>query len=356
MIKDETLLVGWFSNHHKPLAILRAKVKASLGKACELKKAGATRMGTNTWVGERLQQLKGPLQMTVVDPDYQRQNYKDLPPDYEYEVGEKVAREHRGGTAKKLVLDDEPKGFWSRVADHVSVTMPICKFLRRHDTSAPATGKVYHGWFEMGEHLKASNVDYAKESCDKHASRWLYSHLPFFAAAYVLDPEFIEHDHSSNEEVMDGFYATLEKVAILLQIRAIHEEDPSNFEQFWTARSAAIVADPLAQRSMDNFPSYPDASDADVKEFCAAANAQLAVYKKKAGIFARSWVMESAKDMPAYLWWDQNGGSTPELQVVARMVLAQPASASICERINSEFEFIKDRRSAPCPSNHTLLF
>ena len=26
------------------------------------------------------------------------------------------------------------------------------------------------------------------------------------------------------------------------------------------------------------------------------------------------------------------------------MVLAQPASASICERINSEFEFIKDRR------------
>ena len=26
------------------------------------------------------------------------------------------------------------------------------------------------------------------------------------------------------------------------------------------------------------------------------------------------------------------------------MVLAQPASASICERINSEFEFVKDRR------------
>ena len=26
------------------------------------------------------------------------------------------------------------------------------------------------------------------------------------------------------------------------------------------------------------------------------------------------------------------------------MILAQPASASICERINSEFEFVKDRR------------
>ena len=34
----------------------------------------------------------------------------------------------------------------------------------------------------------------------------------------------------------------------------------------------------------------------------------------------------------------------PELQAVARIILAQPASASICERINSEFEFVKDRR------------
>ena len=44
------------------------------------------------------------------------------------------------------------------------------------------------------------------------------------------------------------------------------------------------------------------------------------------------------------MWWDMNGSSVPELQVVARMVLAQPASASICERINSEFAFVKDRR------------
>ena len=46
----------------------------------------------------------------------------------------------------------------------------------------------------------------------------------------------------------------------------------------------------------------------------------------------------------ADMWWDQHGSSTPELQVMARMVLAQPASASICERINSEFAFVKDRR------------
>jgi hypothetical protein len=30
--------------------------------------------------------------------------------------------------------------------------------------------------------------------------------------------------------------------------------------------------------------------------------------------------------------------------MMARIALAQPASASICERINSEFAFIKDRK------------
>ena len=44
------------------------------------------------------------------------------------------------------------------------------------------------------------------------------------------------------------------------------------------------------------------------------------------------------------MWWDANGASCPELQYVARIVLSQPASASICERINSEFAFVKDPR------------
>ena len=40
----------------------------------------------------------------------------------------------------------------------------------------------------------------------------------------------------------------------------------------------------------------------------------------------------------------QYGASVPELRYVACLVLAQPASASIIERINSEFAFVKDRR------------
>ena len=48
--------------------------------------------------------------------------------------------------------------------------------------------------------------------------------------------------------------------------------------------------------------------------------------------------------MPAYEWWEQYGSSVPELQTVACIILSQPTSASIIERINSEFSFIKDRR------------
>eukprot|EP00966_Prymnesium_polylepis_P263740 6093272-Prymnesium_polylepis.1 len=101
-IKEEGVVVGWFTNHQKPLAILREKVKAALGKSCELRKAGATRMGTNTFVGERLLKLKGSLQQTVVDPQYVAQGYKDLPPEQEVGYCGTVVREHKGGAAKKL--------------------------------------------------------------------------------------------------------------------------------------------------------------------------------------------------------------------------------------------------------------
>ena len=143
-----------FSNHQKPLAILREKVRGVFnGKAKELKKAGATRMGSHTFVGERLGELKSSLQATVVDERYTAENYLDMSDEREIGNGGTVLREHKGGTAKKLVLDDA--GFWQRVRRHVGLTMPICKLLRRHDSSAPSVGKVYHGWYEVGESIKS---------------------------------------------------------------------------------------------------------------------------------------------------------------------------------------------------------
>ena len=70
------------------------------------------------------------------------QNYKDLPDTIEEGSYEKTVREYKGGTVKKLVLDDDAGGFWQRVRGHVAMTLPIFKLLRRHDSSAPTIGKV----------------------------------------------------------------------------------------------------------------------------------------------------------------------------------------------------------------------
>eukprot|EP00966_Prymnesium_polylepis_P184421 4274688-Prymnesium_polylepis.1 len=178
--------------------------------------------------------------------------------------------------------------------------MPICKLLRRHDSSAPSVGKVYHGWFEVGESIKESDASYAKEAESKHEARWAYSHAAIFAAAYVCDPEFISHAQSSNSEVQEGLLETMEKIAILLKVRSLAEKD-DNIAKLWKLRKKAIETDPMAQKKWDNFPKYPDASDPEVQDFCTKVSAQLVHYRNKQGIFARPFVMNAAKDMPAYL-------------------------------------------------------
>ena len=82
-----------------------------------------------------------------------------------------MIRTNKGATASKLVLDNG--GFWSRVETHVTVTKPIFKMLRRFDSSAPAVGKLYSSWFELGEHLKQQTgvVDYASTLSEKHNVR-----------------------------------------------------------------------------------------------------------------------------------------------------------------------------------------
>ena len=78
LIYREGTVISWFTHHHKPLAIFRQKCKDILSRSYELVRAGATRMGTHTLVGERLLKVKAVLQATVVDSEYVAQNYKDL--------------------------------------------------------------------------------------------------------------------------------------------------------------------------------------------------------------------------------------------------------------------------------------
>lgn len=114
--------------------------------------------------------------------------------------------------------------------------------------------------------------------------------------------------------------------------------------KLWKKRASLIAADPKKQHTWQDFPAYPKIDAAAVSSFCAQVSAQLVLYRGRKGEFARNWIFAAAENMPAYEWWEQYGSSVPELQVVACMILAQPSSASIIERINSEFAFVKDRR------------
>jgi len=195
------------------------------------------------------------------------------------------------------------------------------------------------GFFK--ESLKASNADFASHAIEKHEERWAYGHCSLAAAAYVVDPEFLSHEQENNEEVMEGFYDVVEKIGILKEVRRIIAQKESaasdDLTKKWEARRAMIVADPSRQKTWDHFPMYPTVESANVSSFCKTVSGQLALYRGRKGCFARAWVMQAADSMPAYLWWDQHGSSVAELQLVSRIILATPASASICERINSEF-------------------
>lgn len=71
---------------------------------------------------------------------------------------------------------------------------------------------------------------------------------------------------------------------------------------------------------------------------------QLQKYRNREGLFGRAPALNSAKSMPSWAWWLQFGAGVPDLQALAIKVLAQPASASSCERNWSTFEFIHNKR------------
>ena len=174
--------------------------------------------------------------------------------------------------------------------------MPIFKFLRRTDTGSPTLGKLYSGWFELGEFLKSNASAFQKLAQEKWMERWAYGHRDVSAAAYMVDPEFHSHDQASNSEVTAGFMKTLEKLAILMEVRRREQESPGELEKEWKTRLEFLKLDKKNWRSFDHYPSYPDKSHAAVKTFCRKVSEQLHLYRNRKGIFASEWVFDSAEN------------------------------------------------------------
>jgi hypothetical protein len=234
-------------------------------------------------VGERLLELKPALQATVVDAIYTAKNYKDAASTEEATGSGKTVRTNKGATTKKLTLYD---GFWARVTTHVEVTKPLLKMLRRFDSSVPAASKVFSSSFEAGEHLKATTSTYKASCLEAHEERWAYGHSDFASAAYALDPEFHEHDISSNAEVSSGFVNVVEKIGILKSVRG----NLTKYVALWKARRGFLGDDPSKLASYESFPTYPTVKAKGVSAFCQTVNSQVTLYRGKTGVFAEGWV------------------------------------------------------------------
>ena len=84
------------------------------------------------------------------------------------------------------------------------VDRPIVTFLREVDGDRPVTGKVYHRFFSLMEHVRemeALDDDRRDALLEIIEKRWNDAHSDMHAAGYALDPEFLTHAYTSSEEV-----------------------------------------------------------------------------------------------------------------------------------------------------------
>lgn len=271
VIADCKTIAQFITNHHASVAIFRTYSEHEIVKPAE------TRFATHFLLIDRLVKVKDSLQKTVIDEKYKAwtASLKRTVQDVADEVND-------------LVLSNI---FWKKVADVVQLCEPIVKLLRLCDSGQPALGKVYWGMFKLQEHIAAMPSNKRAPLQRAFKDRWEMLHSDLHSVAYMLDPEYSDHDSKSVEEVMTGWLNVLDKMYD-------DEEDKQS-----------VISD-------------------------------YSKYQNKEGIFARDVVWASAHRMPAWKWWAEFGATVPHLQKLAIKVLAQPTAAVACERSWSTYKFI----------------
>jgi hypothetical protein len=127
---------------------------------------------------------------------------------------------------------------------------------------------------EVVESISNSSLPAARKNEVKQLAnnRWNMLYSPMHAAGFVLNPEFQTYDQHANEEVMEGFWQMVNKLA--------------------PAESHGKIAQ---QRSK---------------------------YKNREGLFSIPAAINAASTMAAHALWLEFGASCPELQSIAVKVLA----------------------------------
>jgi len=151
-----------------------------------------------------------------------------------------------------------------------------------------------------------------------HADRWEYLHSDFHAAAYALDPEFIDTAGKLDGPTQTGLMNVIKKLSLRDALLAAPDRD------------AAMLT--LNLQSPEVF------------EREAQAHRELAIYQKNEGIFTERAVLFNAKDLEPSAWWMLYGKHLPLLCSFAQCILSQPAAASAAERNWSIYGSIQSER------------
>ena len=256
---------------------------------------------------------KADLQQVVVSADYAKQKFAQsgAPADGDEQLDPAI-----GTKVKTIVLDED--GFWKPMTEILYIAMPLIKLLRLLDGNKPAIGKIYDRMFQIGKRLgrMKGTISWAAAMSEIHTDRWEYLHSPFHAAAYALDPEYLETVGELDEACQQGVLIVIERMCLRDAIK-LAGGDEENAILTITAKSPEVV-----QR-------------------VAQAELEFAKYQRREGTFSREAVLLNAKTMEPAAWWSTYGRHLPLLSSIASRVLAQPGAGSWAERNWSVYGQIK---------------
>jgi len=190
MIQKGRDIVTFIYRQHYFLALYREFAKKELLKYVE------TRFAYNFLILHRLFNMRHELRQLVVSSQW---------------VGWENSRSHLGIEVTSCVLSSD---FWEEVELLISIVGPINRMMRLVDGDTPCMGKVYEGMDRVIEHIQGLDLDESKitslkEMCIK---RWDQFHVPLYAAAYILDPEFQGKGQERDREVVRGWEKVLDRL------------------------------------------------------------------------------------------------------------------------------------------------
>ena len=97
--------------------------------------------------------------------------------------------------------------------------------------------------YTIGERIKgleSKGVSWASLMSKKHADRWEYLHSPFHAAAYALDPEYLETVGELDAAMQEGLMTVLERMC--LRDAIMSAADPDAAITLLTTSSPAVIS------------------------------------------------------------------------------------------------------------------